>query len=753
MKRILTFAMALLMILAVLASCQGQTHQTSSEPGGSSVSISSGDAPSGDVSSDVSSDSSEQPDIFNTIGVNSTEKKEHKYLEELPSSATLIGDKTLPAIDNQGGVGSCASQAIAHMQFTNAVAKYAESLGKLTWNPSESYDDCFSPKYTYQFAGASTANVYRFLMEHGALTNKVDKFFKSTDGGSQKHGTETLRWIVDEQSSLDALSYRLTGYEQTFVTNNADYTAPGKTGVAMTTSEAGKAMINKIKDAIATGNVVVTGGYPSSWVMTKLNQNQPEGSIAKKNDSVIVAATNDYNGGHQVCIVAYDDNVTIKANGVLMKGAFLIANSWGEGWGTNGYSWIMYDALNEQSESDDFQFTGTNAGKTRGWPLDQFCFTYWDSDVTIEKPELYAQFSLSTIDRNNFSFEITRTDKNGHTVSVVPRMFEYAGLRDDYDLKGYLNTDGIENGPETTGYYAVNFERLFENMPAGSTYENYTWSVKINALNDSSVKVNSVKLFSGDTELASTVVDDVLTGSRNYYFTFDNEQVADLYDGAYTLKNVATGEYLVKESVMTFKPGNEKSALTFNIKCNAESGRYQFWRNDNEYVISAITSKGLSDGLAVRFNKDHPDKTESQIWDISYNEDGTVYIYLTDANGVKYALGLVDGKVVLVKVKEAEDCIKWILTPASITTAYTAVSFADGKLTVSGLLKSSVKDTSLNIKVTPTSGTTTEVSATVSDRTFTAVVLEGAVTENHIISIENSKGEKVGGWVLYISKK
>ena len=58
-----------------------------------------------------------------------------------------------------------------------------------------------------------------------------------------------------------ALSYRVSGYEQIFVVNDPEYTVTGKEGLAMTTSEAGKAMLNKIKDAIATGNVVVTGGY------------------------------------------------------------------------------------------------------------------------------------------------------------------------------------------------------------------------------------------------------------------------------------------------------------------------------------------------------------------------------------------------------------------------------------------------------------------------------------------------------------
>jgi hypothetical protein len=55
-------------------------------------------------------------------------------------------------------------------------------------------------------------------------------------------------------------------------------------------------------------------------------------------------------GGHQVAIVGYDDNVTAEIGGVTLTGAFLIANSWGTGWQNDGYVWMMYDAVNEDSE-------------------------------------------------------------------------------------------------------------------------------------------------------------------------------------------------------------------------------------------------------------------------------------------------------------------------------------------------------------------------------------------------------------------
>ncbi len=46
-------------------------------------------------------------------------------------------------------------------------------------------------------------------------------------------------------------------------------------------------------------------------------------------------------GGHAVLAVGYDDSITIG----MCKGAFLIRNSWGVGWGGEGYGHLPYDYL------------------------------------------------------------------------------------------------------------------------------------------------------------------------------------------------------------------------------------------------------------------------------------------------------------------------------------------------------------------------------------------------------------------------
>ena len=60
-------------------------------------------------------------------------------------------------------------------------------------------------------------------------------------------------------------------------------------------------------------------------------------------------ATEQYLGGHAVCLVGYYDNFRNTGHGY-----FIARNSWGTGWGDNGYFYMPYQVIQDTTMSSDF---------------------------------------------------------------------------------------------------------------------------------------------------------------------------------------------------------------------------------------------------------------------------------------------------------------------------------------------------------------------------------------------------------------
>lgn len=101
-------------------------------------------------------------------------------------------------------------------------------------------------------------------------------------------------------------------------------------------------VLDNIRGAVAKGYAVMFGFS----VYT---------SLSASPDIPYPSPTDRLEGGHAVLIVGYDDNHQNvgSASGGNGKGALLIRNSWGAGWGDRGYGWLPYDYV-RTGLADDF---------------------------------------------------------------------------------------------------------------------------------------------------------------------------------------------------------------------------------------------------------------------------------------------------------------------------------------------------------------------------------------------------------------
>ncbi len=95
------------------------------------------------------------------------------------------------------------------------------------------------------------------------------------------------------------------------------------------------ALLNRIKTNLAAG-------LPSMFGFTVYSS---IGQAAATGRIPMPTAQEQIVGGHAVVAVGYDEKIKIKNSnpgGPETTGALLIRNSWGSGWGENGYGWLPY---------------------------------------------------------------------------------------------------------------------------------------------------------------------------------------------------------------------------------------------------------------------------------------------------------------------------------------------------------------------------------------------------------------------------
>ena len=94
-------------------------------------------------------------------------------------------------------------------------------------------------------------------------------------------------------------------------------------------------------DVLTNVKNFLAAGLPSMFgftVFSSINQANNDGKVPYPSVGERVE------GGHAILAVGYDDNMKIvnEKSGEETEGAIIFENSWGEGWGDNGYGYLPY---------------------------------------------------------------------------------------------------------------------------------------------------------------------------------------------------------------------------------------------------------------------------------------------------------------------------------------------------------------------------------------------------------------------------
>jgi C1A family cysteine protease len=219
-----------------------------------------------------------------------------------------------PPVEDQGSIGSCTANA---------------GVGLIEY---------FERRAHGRHLDASRLFLYKVTRNLLHWTGDTGAFLRSTMGAMKLFGVPPSEYwpydIAQYEEEPPAFCYAFAANYQAIKFFRLD---PPDTSSAD--------LLNRIK-------VYISGGFPVMFgftVFSSIGQADGTGKIPfpQQGDQV--------SGGHAVVAVGYDDKMQIKHSkpgAKATKGALLIRNSWGTGWGDDGYGWLPYEYVLRSQATD-----------------------------------------------------------------------------------------------------------------------------------------------------------------------------------------------------------------------------------------------------------------------------------------------------------------------------------------------------------------------------------------------------------------
>jgi C1A family cysteine protease len=204
-----------------------------------------------------------------------------------------------------------------------------EELGSCTANACVGIVEYFERRAFSKHIDASRLFLYKVTRNLMHETGDTGAFLRSTMGALVLFGVPPEEYypytIADFDKEPAAFCY---AFAQNFQAINYYRLDPQGT--------APEALLQRIK-------LWLSAGLPSIFGFTVYSSISQAGETGK---IPFPTSGERVQGGHAITAVGYDDSMKIKntnSGGKEIQGAFLIRNSWGTGWGDNGYGWLPYE--------------------------------------------------------------------------------------------------------------------------------------------------------------------------------------------------------------------------------------------------------------------------------------------------------------------------------------------------------------------------------------------------------------------------
>jgi len=359
--------------------------------------------------------------------------------------------KYFPPIRSQGSLPSCGVFSGTYYAMTYMYAFIRDLDAKNGVNSL-----VFSPKWTYNMVngGELSGSWYYWAYEIG-----------------QKHGCATWAEFPYVGSTSNPLYYREWCLDSTVWRAAIDRRFDQYGYVYNTHLDSG---IEQVKQLLVDGYVLNIPTYINSWQWRKIGDD----SATADDDAFVgkdcVYWVNGTQGYHAMTVVGYSDDiwVDINGNGSLdsgEKGAFRIANSWGTGWGENGFCWMSYDALRNPSAVAN----GPSTDRIYGWSPSR---AHWVTARASYQPTMVAEFTLNHLMRNQMGITLGVSD----TIQTLPDTTWYPEMI--YFQGGPYGFDGSTIAVD--GTFVLDFSDI---APSGGTEKRYYLAMYDSMLGDSAL--------------------------------------------------------------------------------------------------------------------------------------------------------------------------------------------------------------------------------------------------------------------------